>query len=143
MRARAHQGWLVAVALLAAGFLATGCGDDGGDGDDAQQQAVATDGEGCAGDAELSAPTTAGDQFPDNPDVEWQVTLVRADEAGRQLVELLPAPDEVGHPAFLLAFTCDGDDAVHVGTYGLEGDVYVLLSTTDALTGELAPQLDA
>lgn len=96
---------------------------------------------GCAAEAESSAPDTALEVFPDNPDVTWTVLDVTEPETDRVLVELEPRPDEVGYPSFQLLYACDDGEPVRLATYALDGGTYVLLATTDAAPGDLPPTL--
>ena len=54
---------------------------------------------------------------------------------GMQLAEMEPSSDEVGYPSFRLVFGCGGGEPELLAVYALDGDEYVLLSTTDAAEG--------
>lgn len=96
---------------------------------------------GCEAEASAVAAEEATGAFPDNPDVEWTVAG-SSGEGGLTLVEVVPTPDEVGYPAFRLAFDCRDGEPVRIGTYALDEGAWILLATTDALGGgELPPEL--
>jgi hypothetical protein len=132
--------------MAAAALVA--CGDDGGDdasdepdGTTSTTSATAAD---CVEAVREQAPDEAAAAFPDvEVDVEWTVVAVEEGGLGMELAELEPSTDAVGHPSFRFVFGCGGDEPELLAVYALEGDDYVLLSTTDAAEGsEFAPTLD-
>lgn len=150
---------LLLLALAATLALVAACSDDdtatdGAAGTSTTAAGAASDGTAapssgtgdeaamCADVAVEAAPDLAATTFPDNPDVTWTVAAVETDDEGLALVEVVPEPDEVGYPAFRLAVTCESGEAVHLGTYALDGGSWVLLATTDAPgADELEPTL--
>ncbi len=93
----------------------------------------------CGDSSLLRAPGEAVGAFPDNPDVEWTARPAASVLAELVLVSLTPAPDEVGYPEFQFVYRCDADGPSRIATYALDGDVFVLLATTDAHAGEELP----
>lgn len=147
---------LTAALIVAVALLGSACGDDEESSPESSSTSVASDttptSEGpvedagdadCASLASAGAPALALEKFPDNPDVEWSVVDATLDEEGRAVVEIEPAPDEVGYPAFRMVSVCEGDgEPVLLGTYALDGDTWLLLFTTDEPgAADLAPEL--
>jgi len=93
----------------------------------------------CGDASLLSAPDEALAAFPDNPDVDWTARPSATSLNDLVLVSLTPVPDEVGYPEFQFVYRCDTDGPSRIATYALEGEAFVLLSTTDALAGEELP----
>ena len=134
-------------ALTIAALALLGCSDDGGESDTADTTTTTSAPDpavlDCAEEAESSAPAEALTAFPDNADVTWTVLGAREAGLGTVLVELEPAPDEVGYPSFTFVFGCGSGEPVRLATYAFEEGEYVLLSTTDDAEGiDFAPVLE-
>ena len=139
------------IALLAVLGLAAACGDDdAGETGDAPAEETTTsttaideDAAACVEAVRDVAPGEARESFPADLEVEWSVVAVEEGGLGTQLAEMEPSPDEVGYPSFKFVFGCGAGEPELLAIYGLDGDEYVLLSTTDAAEGsEFAPTLD-
>ena len=152
------RAFLAASALVLAGAIGA-CGDDGEAGtsgtvpDTTEAETTTTtedddepqveDAAGCAEAVRDAAPAAALEAFPDNAEVTWTVQEVEAGGLGMQLAEMEPDSDEVGYPRFRLVFGCGEGEPVLLAIYALDGEEFVLLSTTDAAEGsEFAPVLE-
>jgi hypothetical protein len=137
---------LVPFVLLLA-LIASACGDDDSASSapptTAEPSRLASDDDGPSADgsvdeasecealASAAAADQAADSFPDNPHNTWAVAGSSTDEAGRAVVEVVPTPDDVGYPRFRFVSRCEGDRAVFLGAYALDGGAWVLLFTTN------------
>jgi hypothetical protein len=149
---------LAATIVLAGGALAA-CGDDDESGtsgtapDTTEAETTITTGDdgepdaedaaACAEAVREAAPAEALEAFPDNAEVTWTVQEVEEGGLGTQLAQMEPDSDEVGYPNFRLVFGCGAGEPVLLAVYALDGEEYVLLSTTDAAEGtDFAPVLE-
>lgn len=143
------------LALLAAVGLAAGCGDDGDTaetGDAPEETTTSTtttapevddDAAACVEAIREAAPAEAAESFPDNVEVEWSLVAVEEGGLGMQLAEMEPSSEDIGYPSFRFVFGCGDGEPELLAIYALDGEEYVLLSTTDAAEeGEFAPVLE-
>jgi hypothetical protein len=142
--------FILATTIVLAGGALAACGDDDESGTSgtapettSTTAADAEDAAACAEAVREAAPAEALAAFPDNAEVTWTVQEVEEGGLGMQLAEMEPDSDDVGYPSFRLVFGCGEGEPVLLAVYALDGEEYVLLSTTDAAEGsEFAPVLE-
>jgi hypothetical protein len=157
---RLPRAFVAASALVLAGAALAACGDDGEAGtsgtvpDTTEAETTTTtteddeapaldDAAACAEAVRDAAPTEALAAFPDNAEVTWTVQEVEEGGLGMQLAEMEPDSEEVGYRSFRMVFGCGDGEPVLLAIYALDGEEYVLLSTTDAAQGtEFDPVLE-
>lgn len=93
----------------------------------------------CPDAALLGAPVEASAVFPDDP-VAWTARPVAGGLGDLVLVSLTPDPQTFAHPEVRFVYRCDVDGPRRLAVYVLEGEGFVLLSTTEAVGGEELPE---
>lgn len=94
----------------------------------------------CGDTALLQAPGEALAVFPDSPDVVW--TARPSDEmlVDLVLVSMTPEPADVGYPELRFVYRCDAGGPSYLAAYGLEGQAFVLVTTSDSLADTEIPE---
>lgn len=94
----------------------------------------------CEDSALLQAPAEALAVFPDSPDVAWTARPAAEVLVDLVLVSMTPEPATVGYPELRFVYRCDAAGPSYLAAYGLEGGAFVLVTTSDSLSGSELPE---